>query len=324
MRQPPAPSATPSADRPVLGIGLMLLFCLLAPLADGLAKLLGAAVPLAQVVAVRFAAQAVLLVPIVWFMGGRLRPPPGLAPAIFLRTILHIVGIALMFLSLRALPLAEAIAIAYVMPFLVLAFGYLALGEEIGWRRLAACTAGFAGTLMVLQPTFREAGAAALLPLGVAVIFAAFMLLTRRVARAMGPFELQATNGLIGTATLLPVLVLGAATGWAEAAPIWPEPRALWLLAGIGLTGTAAHLALTVSLRFAPTATVAPVQYLEIPFALALGLVMFGDLPGPLAVAGIVVVMAAGLAILMRERRLAARGALPQDPPRPPPAPPAA
>jgi len=312
------------ADRPTLGIALMLLFCLLAPLADGLAKALGDSVPLLQVVAVRFVAQAVLLAPLVLARGGTLRIPAGLGPAVLGRTLLHVAGIALMFLSLRYLRLADAIAIAYVMPFLVLVGGGLLMGEEVGWRRLAASAAGFAGTLMVLQPSFRDVGAPALLPLGVAVAFAVFMLLTRRISRAIGPVELQAVNGLIGAALLLPVAFLAEGSGWAELDPVMPEARALWLLAGIGLLGTGAHLALTWSLRFAPTSTVAPMQYLEIPFAVLIGLAMFGELPGPLAFAGIAVVMGAGLYIIFREQRLAASAARPEARSPQPPGPPAA
>ncbi|MEE4118880.1 MAG: DMT family transporter [Paracoccaceae bacterium] len=312
------------ADRPTLGIALMLLFCLLAPLADALAKMLGDSVPLLQVVAVRFVAQAVLLVPLVLALGGVLRVPRGLWPVVVLRTLLHVVGIALMFLSLRFLPLADAIAIAYIMPFLVLIVGGLVLGEEVGWRRALACAAGFAGTLMVLQPSLRDVGAPALLPLGVAVAFAAFMLLTRKVARAMGPLELQAVNGLIGSALLVPLSLLAEGSGHPELDPVMPDAHALWLLAGIGALGTGAHLALTWSLRFAPAATVAPMQYLEIPFAVLLGLLLFAELPGPLSFAGIALVMAAGLVIILREQRLAARGPRPEAPPPQPPGPPAA
>jgi drug/metabolite transporter (DMT)-like permease len=103
-----------------------------------------------------------------------------------------------------------------------------------------------------------------------------------------------------------------------------PDLRALWLLAGIGALGTAAHLALTWSLRFAPTATVAPMQYLEIPLAVLIGLVLFRELPGPLALIGIALVMGAGLYIILREQRLAATGVRPEARPPQPPGPPAA
>src|SRR6056297_2562301 len=149
---PPPPSVrdrTMSADRPVLGIVLMLGFCLLAPLADGLAKLIGDALPLLLVVALRLAIQAAIVLPLLYATGGRLAPGRRAFALVALRTALHVAGVGLMFLALRFLPLADAIAIAYVMPFLVLLFGWLWLDERVGWRRIAACAAGFAGTLLV-------------------------------------------------------------------------------------------------------------------------------------------------------------------------------
>ncbi|MCB1403545.1 MAG: EamA/RhaT family transporter, partial [Rhodobacteraceae bacterium] len=74
----------------------------------------------------------------------------------------------------------------------------------------------------------------------------------------------------------------------------------------VGVFGTIGHLLLTWSLRFAPSATVAPMQYLEIPVATFVGWAVFGDLPNGLAALGIAVTMGAGLYILMRER-IAAR-----------------
>jgi len=312
------------ADNPPLGIALVLLFCLLAPLADGMAKSLGDAVPLAQVVAVRFAAQAALLVPLVLAMGGTLRVPPGLGPALLARTLLHIAGIGLMFLALRALPLADAIAIAYVTPFLTLLYGRLVMGEEVGWRRLAACGVGFAGTLLVLQPSLEEAGAAALLPLGVAAIFAVFTGLTRHCGRSMAPLPMQAVSGLAGALILVPLILLAEGTGWAELDPVRPDARAAWLLAALAGLGTLAHLALTGALRFAPAATLAPMQYMEIPFAVLVGFALFAEIPGPSAASGIALTMAAGLYIILRERRLAASAARQAAPPARPPGPPAA
>jgi drug/metabolite transporter (DMT)-like permease len=69
----------------------------------------------------------------------------------------------------------------------------------------------------------------------------------------------------------------------------------------LGALGTVAHLLMTWSLRFAPSATLAPMQYLEIPFATLLGYLVFGDLPDGLAAAGIAVTVAAGLYVIHRE-----------------------
>ena len=107
------------SDRPLLGITLMLGFCVVAPLADGVGKILGAYMGIGQLVLVRFVAQLVILAPIV-MMFGRFRWPQGrLAGLMWLRTVFHIIGIGLMFLSLRYLPLADAIAIVFVMPFIL-------------------------------------------------------------------------------------------------------------------------------------------------------------------------------------------------------------
>jgi drug/metabolite transporter (DMT)-like permease len=308
-----------SADRPVLGILLMLGFCLLAPLGDGLAKLLGATIPILQLVAVRFAIQGVALLPLMATGGRRFAMSARILRLTLLRTLLHIAGIGCMFLSLRYLPLADAIAIAFVMPFIMLLLGWFFLGESVGSRRIAACVAGFAGTLLVVQPSFAAVGTPALLPLVVAVVFALFMLVTRTIAREIDPISLQCVSGLIAAALLLPVLVVLGATGLPVSQPVMPDAREMWLLLLLGLIGTAAHLLMTWSLRFAPTSTVAPMQYLEIPFATAIGFAMFGDFPNGLALAGIAVTMAAGLYIIWREQALS-RSA----PPTPAPAPPAA
>jgi drug/metabolite transporter (DMT)-like permease len=84
------------------------------------------------------------------------------------------------------------------------------------------------------------------------------------------------------------------------------------------LVGTLAHLLMTWSLRFAPSATLAPMQYLEIPMAALVGLMVFGEFPNGLALAGICVTIAAGLYVILRER-VTARAPAP-----PPAAPPAA
>jgi len=296
-----------NADRPVLGILLMLGFCVLAPLGDGMAKVLGATLPLLQLVAARFAVQAALLLPLMNRGGRRFHMSRRVFGLAVLRTLLHIAGIACMFLALRYLPLADAIAIAFVMPFIMLILGWFFLGEEVGPRRIGACVAGFAGTLMVIQPSFAAVGAPALLPLGVAVLFSLFMLTTRTIAREVDPIALQCVSGLLASALLLPLLLLAVGSGLPHLDPVMPTARELWLLVLLGALGTAAHLLMTWSLRFAPTSTVAPMQYLEIPFATAIGLLMFGDFPNGLALAGIAVTIAAGLYVIAREHALSRR-----------------
>jgi len=211
----------------------------------------------------------------------------------------------MMFASLQFLPLADAIAIAFVMPFIMLLLGKLFLNEVVGFHRLAACAFGFVGTLLVIQPNFVSIGAAALLPLGVAVIFAFFMLVTRTIAKDVDPIGMQAMSGLMATPILgiflwfFPTLQIFA---------ISDISGTQWLMLGVlGTLGTTAHLLMTWSLRFAPSATLAPMQYLEIPIGTVIGYMVFRDLPNGLAAFGIAITIGAGLYIILREQAIARR-----------------
>lgn len=288
----------------------MLGFCVFAPMGDALAKLIGQSVPLGQMILIRFAVQAVVLIPLVlatrriWRMSGRV------LRLTLLRTVMHIIGIGAMFTALQYLELADAVAIAFVMPFIMLLLGKYVLGEEIGVRRLLACVVGFCGTLMVIQPSFAEVGWPALWPLLVAVNFALFMLVTRQIAKETDPIGLQAVSGVMACAILLPIELYGTRLGWHEVVTLIPLSSYEWsLLLSIGIIGTCAHLLMTWSLRFAPSATLAPMQYLEIPIATLFGWLMFKDLPDNLAAAGICVTIVAGLYIILREGRMARSGA---------------
>jgi drug/metabolite transporter (DMT)-like permease len=292
------------ADRPLLGILLMLGFCTVAPLADSMAKLIGTGLPLLMVLVARFGFQVILLLPLALVAGQPLVWSPRIMGLVSLRTLLHVLGIGTMFLSLRFLPLADAIAIAFVMPFILLLLGRFVLGEEVGMRRILACTVGFLGTLLVIQPSFAAIGPSALLPLIVAVVFAAFILVTRQISRVTEPIALQVTSGAIALAVLVPLLLIGHATGLPEMGFTWPTEHQFGLLAAVGVLGTLGHLLMTWSLRFAPASTLAPMQYLEIPVAAALGWAIFSDFPNGMALAGICVTVAAGLYIVFRERAL--------------------
>lgn len=297
-------------DRPALGVALMIVFCACAPFADSMAKILGATLPLLQILLICFAVQAALLAPVVLRGAKDLRMQGRILLLLIARTILHFIGIGAMFAALRYLPLADAVAISFVLPFIMLLLGKAFLGEEVGGGRLAACCVGFVGTLMVVQPSFMAVGAAAFLPLVVAVAFAFFILITRVIAKEIEPVTLQFISGAMAVPMLGVALLVfyGAHPDIRIAAPGGRE----WaLLLGIGALGTFAHLAMTWSLRFAPSATLAPVQYLEIPFATMIGWLIFGDLPNGLAALGILVTVAAGLFVVRAESRRARRVAPP-------------
>jgi drug/metabolite transporter (DMT)-like permease len=295
-------------DRPFLGILLMLGFCVLAPLGDAMAKVLGADMSVGFLVLVRFTVQAALLLPLVWLLKYPMPQGARLIRLTAFRTVLHIAGITLMFSSLQYLELADAIAIAFVMPFIMLLLGKVYLNEDVGAHRLAACAVGFVGTLLVVQPNFVQVGLPALLPVGVAVVFALFMLVTRAIAKDVDPIGLQALSGVMAVPAVGLAMILFPETPLLALRTI---PDNAWLLLAIlGCIGTVAHLLMTWSLRFAPSTTLAPMQYLEIPIGTVIGYLIFHDLPNGLAAVGICITIAAGLYVIVRERAISRRPAI--------------
>jgi drug/metabolite transporter (DMT)-like permease len=288
-------------DRPLLGIALMCGFCVLAPLGDAVAKLLGGVVPLGMLILVRFAVQVIIMGPLTLVAGNSMRLNRRLWVLTLARTALHIAGIGLMFTAVRYLPLADAVAIAFVFPFIMLLLGWFYLDEHVGPHRLSACAVGFIGTLCVIQPNFISVGAIALLPVGVAVVFAVFMLLTRAVAKEIDPKALQTISGLQACAVLVPLML------WAPApvlALVMPDLPTSGLLVALGLVGTMGHFLMSWSLRYAPSATLAPMQYLEIPIGTLIGWLIWRELPNGLAAVGICTTICAGLYIILRERAM--------------------
>ena len=289
-------------DRPVLGLSLMVLFCLFIPFSDAASKYMAeAGVAILLIVGVRFVVQGAVLVPAAAALGQSFRFSRLGWWLTALRTALQIGGLWTVTLALKAMPLADTMAIVFVMPLILLLFGHFFAGEHVGPHRLGACLVGFGGTLMVIQPAFAEVGWVVLLPLATAVIFAVFMLVTRRLSREVGAVAMQGASGAMGA------VVLGGALLLVGVPDLPPGPGIGWgpVLVGAGLLGTSAHLLMTASLRYAPSSTLAPMQYLEIPMATLVGWAIFAELPNGLAAVGIVVTIAVGLYVIARERRAA-------------------
>ena len=304
MSTSPAAQSRSDTDRPLLGIALMLGFCALIPLGDAVAKILSTRIPVGQIVLARFAAQGLILAPVALMLGISLRLPSRVMPKVILRTLLQMAGITAMFMALRYLPLADAVAIAFVMPFIMLLLGKYVLKEEVGLRRLLACVVGFSGTLLVIQPSFAEVGLNALWPLAVAVIFSVFMMVTRTLARDTDPIAIQAVSGGIACLLMAGFFALGYGFSIEELNTTLPVTPELKLLALAGVLGTMAHLLMTWSLRYAPTSTLASMQYLEIPVAVFVGWLVFSELPNSIAACGIGLTVAAGLYAVLRERQV--------------------
>ena len=284
-------------DNTRLGLLMMIGFCILAPASDAFAKILGDGIPVLQVVIARFMVQLLLIRRSLWTRRQDTWMRGDRVGLVILRSALLLLAVTFLFLSLRYLPLADAIAIAYVMPFLVLGVGWLT-GDRASPLALGLCLLGFVGTLMVVQPSFSEIGWPALLPIAVAIFFTGFMFITRKISKYIDPIDLQAANGICAMAILLPIAIFGQAIEIPILTIVSVSNIELLYLFGVGILGTLAHLMMTWALRFASAPTVAPIQYLEIPFATLYGWLIFKDFPNGLAAVGIVITITAGLLVL--------------------------
>lgn len=303
-------------DHPMLGVGLMIGFCITAPLLDVAAKLASAQISVGQITAARFVIQAAIMLPVCLVLRQSLRPERQDIGLISLRALLLLAATFFFVGAIRVMPLADALAIVFVEPFLILLMGKFFLGETIGARRIGAAIVGFAGVLMVIQPSFEAFGTVALLPLGTAVTFASYMLVTRKLSARMDPVAMQYQTAVFGGAMAVVILAASYPSNAPSLQVTMPQGIYwLWLF-GVGAFASLSHMLITMALRFAPSATLAPLHYTELISAGIFGYLVFGDFPNTLALTGIAVILLAGLYVIHRER-ITARAQVTAQPPEP-------
>lgn len=287
---------------PLNGILMMLGFAAFGPVIDVFAKLAAAEVPVAQVSAARFLVQSALLLPIAALLGRLHRPDKSETALHMLRGALVLAATLLFFGAVKYMPIADAIAVFFVEPFILTLLSSLLLGETIGWRRILACATGFLGAMLVIKPSFADFGWIAAMPLGTAFCFAFYVILTRQMASRGHPVTLQAYSGIAALSYILPVLWLMNGSGNPVLDPIMPDLRFALYLLGTGLAATTAHVFISYAFTWAPAAVLAPLGYFEIVTATILGWLVFHDFPDRLTFLGVAIIVASGLFVLWRER----------------------
>lgn len=292
-------------DRILPGVALMIAFCVLAPLIDAASKLAAQGVPVGVIVLARGLVQTALMLPVMLIMGFSLKLPREALLLTTLRALMLAVSTYCFVAAVRVMPIADALAIAFVEPFIILLIGRLAFGEQVGPRRIAACAVGFLGALLVIQPSFAAFGPVALFPLGTALAFALYMLVTRHLSRHVHPVAMQFHTALMAALICLPVLAFGTAAALPSITFVMPKGIFLLWCFFVGLASTVSHMAMTYALSFAPSSTLAPLHYLEIVTATLIGYLIFGDFPNGLTWLGIAIIVASGLYVIYRERRMA-------------------
>lgn len=277
------------------GVILMTLAQLVVmPANDATVKWLVGTLPILQIAWARFFGNLVLLLPYVLARHGTRALRVTNVRLQILRGGL-IVASNLMFIAgVAVVPLADAIALVFVAPLVVTVLAPRMLGEVVGTGRWALVLAGFGGALLIVRPGFNEAGLAALLPLSAALSFAAYLLVTRKLAGSAPPMVTQtvtATVGAVATSLLVPLV-------WTM-----PSPVELLLLAVVAVVSCIGHVLITVAHDHAPAATLAPLTYLGLVGAAVLGWLIFAEVPDVATLLGAAIVAGSGLAIWLGELR---------------------
>jgi drug/metabolite transporter (DMT)-like permease len=283
----------PTRHATLAGIAMMLLGILLFSLNDVMGKWLVATYTVGQLLLIRSAAALAVLAPFIVRQGvmRTLKPErPGLQ---VLRVVLGSVESALFYFAVSYLPLADTMTLWMAAPVWVVVLAALLLGEKVSPGRWLAVLAGFAGVVVTLAPSGASLSMPALLALLGSLLFAALMIAGRYLR---GTPDVT----LVGWQTF-GTLLLGAALipmGW-----VTPTLLDTALLALLGIVAMVAHLCVTRALKLAEASVVVPYQYTLIVWAVIFGWVVFRDWPTPSMLAGAALIVAAGVALPLLERK---------------------
>lgn len=293
-RLDPLPSP-PEENRPKAVLYMLLAVTLFAFL-DSAAKLSGREVPTLEVVWFRFAVHFVLVAAVL---------NPWRAPHAWrtrarklqlLRAGIQIFCTGLNFLALGYLQIAQTLSIQFTTPIFVTILSIFFLSEQVGRYRWFAIFAGFAGVLVVTRPGmdgFHWAFGVSLISV---MVGASYNILTRRLATTESSGSMLLIMAAFPAIILLPVMPFV----WK-----WPESSYAWsVLVATGCFGAVSHFFMIQAHRFAPASFLAPLQYAQFLAVVLLGFLVFGDIPTTYTFLGASIVIASGLFIWYRERRL--------------------
>lgn len=284
-----------SAPRPLVGILLTCAAAFVFASLDSLSKLLTASNGVLMIVWVRYLAQSLLLA--AWTL-----PRQGLGvlrvncPGLQLLRGLALLGISLFLLSaLRFLPVGETTAVHFLSPLLVILLAIPLLGERASLAQGLLVGVGFLGVLIIVRPGGGLLTPAMLLPVGSATCYALFQLLTRRIGSRDSATATNLVSGLIGVgglSLLLPWFWTGL--------PAWPQ---LAGMASLGAIAVGGHMLMTLAFRHGSPVALAPFSYLQLPFAVLYGLLLFDHAPDAGALLGMGVIALSGLGCAWLQRR---------------------
>lgn len=290
-----SPSPFNGAEQPIKGIALICLAVLLFASHDTLSKYLSAFYPIVMVVWARYVVHTLLMLVVFVPRSGFSAVVRTKRPGLQLLRALCLIGTSLLFTTgLRYIPLAEATAVNFLAPLLVTALSVPLLGERVSRAQWLAVLAGFAGVLIVVRPGGALFTPAILLPLGSALCFGFYQLLTRKLSGVDSPTTSNFLTGIFNS------LIMSALLPF-----FWSTPTLVHglFMIGLGTCGMLGHMLLTQAFRHAAPAMLAPFSYGQILFAGMYGYLIFDHTPDSYGLVGIAVICFSGLAVAWAQRK---------------------
>ncbi|WP_047335874.1 DMT family transporter [Pseudomonas protegens] len=290
-----SPSPFNGAEHPIKGIALICLAVLLFASHDTLSKYLSAFYPIVMVVWARYVVHTLLMLVVFVPRSGFSAVVRTKRPGLQLLRALCLIGTSLLFTTgLRYIPLAEATAVNFLAPLLVTALSVPFLGERVSRAQWLAVLTGFVGVLIVVRPGGALFTPAILLPLGSALCFGFYQLLTRKLSGVDSPTTSNFLTGILNS------LVMSALLPF-----FWSTPTLVHglFMIGLGTCGMLGHMLLTQAFRHAAPAMLAPFSYGQILFAGLFGYLIFDHTPDQYALVGIAVICLSGLAVAWAQRK---------------------
>jgi len=263
---------------------------------DTMMKMATEGLPPYEVLFLRGVAALLWGMPMLFLLGYRQQMHLMFEPRVLTRNGFELIAILCYVVALANMPIGDASALGQITPLLVLLGVSLLFGEKIGATRIALIMLGFAGALLVAQPTMQGISIFAFLALANAVLSAARDIAGRRVAGHI-------PGMIVAISAVIVVLVGAGAVHLVSESWVAPGPRHLMLLVGAGLFLIFGHFFIFMAYRIGPTGVVAPFYYTFTLWAVISGVIVFNDLPNTLALCGIGLVVASGLTIVMLDER---------------------
>ena len=287
-------SYSATAARPIVGVVLMLGAMAILPFMDVCAKYLGEqGVPILQIVWARLTFGTLVTLPFALRVTGWRGLWPDKPMYHGFRGGFLILATFTFFLSLRYLPIADALAIFFVQPLIVTILSGLVLRERVGPRRWTAVFVGFIGTLIIIRPGVVAINPGSLLALAAGAFLAIYFVMTRKIAGQAPAIVTTFQTNVVGTAIMVWVVPF-----------VWQAPSASeWVIfVGMGIIANLGHYLIVWAYDHAEASLLAPLAYTEMIGATVLGWLFFNDFPDGWTFLGVGVLMACALYISVRER----------------------